>query len=115
MALLTYPVGALPQRKPAAAHAAPDRCFPLARLTPPPWQCLASFILVLSLGTLGERQDAIKGAWRSGLLTEMSRALPTNALLGGWNSKSLLGGGAEAVVSVPFPPVSTLSYAAPRR
>ncbi|CAM9979559.1 unnamed protein product, partial [Hapterophycus canaliculatus] len=53
--------------------------------------------LVLSLGTLGERQDSRKGAWRSGVLTEMARALPTNALLGGWNSKSLLGGGAEAV------------------
>eukprot|EP00752_Nemacystus_decipiens_P009452 g8451.t1 len=60
-------------------------------------QCLASFILVLTLGTLGERQDSKKGAWRSGLLTEMARALPTNPLLGGWNSKSLLGGGAEAV------------------
>ena len=54
---------------------------------------------MLSLGTLGERQDSRKGAWRSGLLTEMARALPTNPLLGGWNSKSLLGGGAEAVVS----------------
>ncbi|CAM9739216.1 unnamed protein product [Ectocarpus fasciculatus] len=54
-------------------------------------------MLVLSLGTLGDRQDSKKGAWRSGLLTEMARALPPNALLGGWNSKSLLGGGAEAV------------------
>lgn len=62
-------------------------------------QCLVSFMLVLSLGTLGDRQDSRKGAWRSGLLTEMARALPPNALLGGWNSKSLLGGGAEAVVS----------------
>ncbi|CAM9276107.1 unnamed protein product [Pylaiella littoralis] len=60
-------------------------------------QCLASFILVLSLGTLGELQDSKSGTWRSGLLTEMARALPPNALLGGWNSKSLLGGGAEAV------------------
>lgn len=62
-------------------------------------QCVASFIMVLSLGTLGERQDAAKGACRSRLLTEMARALPTNALLGGWNSKTLLGGGAGAVVS----------------
>ncbi|CAB1110194.1 unnamed protein product [Ectocarpus sp. CCAP 1310/34] len=61
------------------------------------FQCLVSFMLVLSLGTLGDRQDSRKGAWRSGLLTEMARALPPNALLGGWNSKSLLGGGAEAV------------------
>lgn len=58
---------------------------------------------MLSLGTLGERQDSRKGAWRSGLLTEMARALPTNPLLGGWNSKSLLGGGAEAVVSFFLP------------
>ncbi|CAN0300725.1 unnamed protein product [Ectocarpus sp. 12 AP-2014] len=61
------------------------------------FQCLVSFMLVLSLGTLGDRQDSRKGARRSGLLTEMARALPPNALLGGWNSKSLLGGGAEAV------------------
>ncbi|CAN0097846.1 unnamed protein product, partial [Laminaria digitata] len=58
---------------------------------------MASFVLVLTLGTLGERQDATNGAWRSPFLTEMAKALPTNALLGGWNSKSLLGGGAEAV------------------
>lgn len=60
---------------------------------------MASFVLVLTLGTLGERQDTVNGAWRNPFLTEMAKALPTNALLGGWNSKSLLGGGAEAVVS----------------
>ena len=55
---------------------------------------------MLALGTLGERQEKTKGPWRSPLLTEMSKALPTNALLGGWNSESLLGGSAGAVVSV---------------
>lgn len=64
----------------------------------PTGQCVTSWMLVLCLGTLGERLEAKNSRQYPGLLAELARALPANALLGGWNSKTLLGGGAGAVV-----------------
>lgn len=60
-------------------------------------QCVTSWFLVLCLGTLGEGLNPSKSVWHPRLLAELARALPTNALLGGWNSRTLLGGGAASV------------------